>query len=82
VRQLERNLAVAKAVDPYAGSAPIPVMRFMADPAGEKALHMVNTDPQRTPTFTYFANPDIFHNNSPTHNPSPDAAHAAATCVD
>jgi hypothetical protein len=82
VRQLERNLAAAKAVDPYAGSAPIPVMRFMADPVGEKALHMVNTDPQRTPTFTYFANPDFFLYNSPTNNPCPDAAHAAATCVD
>jgi hypothetical protein len=32
----------------------------MADSVGEKALHMVNTDPARTPSFTAFGNPDYF----------------------
>jgi hypothetical protein len=82
LRQLERNLAAARAVDPYLGPDPQPVMLYMADPAGEKALHMVNTDPQRTPTFTYFANSDYFLYNSTTNSACPDAAHAAATCID
>ena len=31
-----------------------------ADPVEEKALHMVNADPHRTPTFTMFGNDDFF----------------------
>jgi hypothetical protein len=36
----------------------------MADPVEEQALHMVNADPARTPTFTAFANPDFFLSTS------------------
>ncbi len=80
LRQFERNLAAGKAVDPYRGSSPAPVMLYLADPVEEQALHMVNADPRRTPSFTYFANPDYFLT---TFNSScPDAAHPAATCVD
>ncbi len=32
----------------------------MADPVEEQSLHMVNSDPDRTPTFTMFGNPDFF----------------------
>ena len=32
----------------------------MADTVELKALHMINTDPQRTPTFVVFGNPDFF----------------------
>ena len=32
----------------------------MVDPIGEKVLHMVTADPQRTPTFTPFAQGDYF----------------------
>ncbi len=32
----------------------------MADVIGEKALHMVNADPARTPNFTAFADPNYF----------------------
>ena len=32
----------------------------LADPVELKALHMVNTDPNRTPTFVMFGNPDFF----------------------
>jgi hypothetical protein len=80
LRQFERNLAAGKAVDPYLGPNPSPVMLYMADPVEEQALHMVNADPRRTPNFTYFANPDYFFL---TFNSNcPDAAHSAATCVD
>jgi hypothetical protein len=36
------------------------VFERIADIVGEKALHMVNADPARTPNFTAFANPDYF----------------------
>ena len=32
----------------------------LADPVEEQTLHMVNTDPKRTPTFTMFGNADFF----------------------
>jgi hypothetical protein len=32
----------------------------LADAVGQKALHMVNADPARTPSFTAFGNPDYF----------------------
>ena len=61
VRQFERDAGAATALDPYvSASTPTPVAVALADPIGEKALHMVNSDPQRTPTFTLFGNPDFF----------------------
>jgi hypothetical protein len=66
VRKLERDMAAIQVNDPYAGKA-VPLMVAMADPVEMLALHMVNADPQRTPTFTYFANPDFFLTTS---NPS------------
>jgi hypothetical protein len=64
LRKLERDMFGLSAVDPYAGPSPVPVFVRMADPVEEKALHMVNTDPQRTPSFTAFGNPDFFLSTS------------------
>ncbi|MDX6513636.1 MAG: hypothetical protein QOE36_3140 [Gaiellaceae bacterium] len=80
VRQLERDVAAAQAVDPYVSSSPSPVTLWMADPVEEQALHMVNADPNRTPTFTQFANPDYFISTFNTN--CPDPAHSVADCVD
>jgi len=67
VRKFERDAGAAAAVDPYINSStPTPVAVALADPIGEKALHMVNSDPQRTPTFTLFGNPDFFITTSNT----------------
>jgi hypothetical protein len=60
LRQFERNLAAARAVDPYVSGLPQPVTVAMADTVGEQALHMVNADFRRTPNFTLFGNPDFF----------------------
>jgi hypothetical protein len=46
----------------------------MADAVGQKALHMVNSDPARTPSFTAFGNPDYFitaNNNVPSCGSNP-----------
>src|SRR5579859_1059519 len=60
VRQLERDAWNASAPDPYAQGGTSRIAVAMADTVGEKALHMVNADPKRTPTFTMFGNPDFF----------------------
>jgi hypothetical protein len=60
LRTLERNVAGLNAIDPYAGSTAAPVFVRLADAVGQKALHMVNTDPARTPSFTGFGNADYF----------------------
>jgi hypothetical protein len=60
VRKLERDVAAAKAVDPYAGGVAVPIAEQLADTVEEQTLHMVNSDPKRTPTFTMFGNPDFF----------------------
>jgi hypothetical protein len=80
VRKLERDVAVAQAVDPYISSSPTPITKFLADPVEEQTLHMVNADPRRTPTFTLFANPDYFLS---TFNVNcPDSAHSVPVCID
>jgi hypothetical protein len=60
LRQMERNVAGLNAIDPYVSSSATPVFERMADTVAEKTLHMVNSDPARTPSFTAFANPDYF----------------------
>src|SRR3989442_1229060 len=84
IREFERKLAAARGIDPYVDpSSPRDVMLFMADTVGEKALHMVNGDPRRTPDFTYFANPDYFLTTTNTAFPKADPPSSkVATCVD
>jgi len=61
VRKFERDSGAATAIDPYiSATTPTPVAVALADTVGEKTLHMVNSDPRRTPTFTLFGNPDFF----------------------
>jgi len=78
VRKLERDTGNLSSLDPYvrnsAGTVQtVPLTAALADTVEEQTLHMVNTDPNRTPTFTWFANPDFFfqtagsfHFNNPT----------------
>jgi hypothetical protein len=59
VRTLERDTGSVTAANPYTGTTQ-PVANYLADPAEEAILHMVNADPRRTPTFAMFAKPDYF----------------------
>lgn len=63
VRGLEREISGASAYDPITGRQ-TPITVNMADQAEESILHMVNGDPNRTPTFTLFGNPDFYFQNS------------------
>jgi hypothetical protein len=80
LRKLERDTAAAQALDPYVSSQKTPVALYLADKVGEKTLHMVTADPQRTPSFTLFANPDYFLTTSDFNCPT--SATRAHVCVD
>src|SRR3989442_1254469 len=60
VRKLERESAGLSWTNPYTGAGQTNVTQALADPVTEKTLHMVTADPNRTPTFPLFADPDWF----------------------
>jgi hypothetical protein len=68
VRNLERLVGGLKATDPYVRQNNTPqtvnLTEAMADPAEFPALHMINADSSRTPTFVDFGNPDYFFQTS------------------
>lgn len=59
VRQLERDVAGLTNLNPYTGTTQN-IANYLADPTEEAILHMVNSDPARTPTFALFAKPDYY----------------------
>jgi hypothetical protein len=69
VRKLEQDVGNLHSLDPYVRDSSgtvqtVPLTQSLVDVVGEKALHMVNADPNRTPTFTMFGNPDFFFQTS------------------
>jgi len=68
VRRLERDVGGLTAPDPYVRNngvvQTVPLTVSLADPVEEQTLHMVNSDPSRTPTFTMFGNADYFFQTS------------------
>src|SRR5580704_18105702 len=72
VRTLERDVAGLTANNPYTGTTQ-KITNYIANPAEEAILHIVDADPARTPTFALFAKPDYFL--------SPGAANCSTACV-
>jgi hypothetical protein len=72
LRSFEQAAANLSAFDPYINSSQLtPVARYLVDAPTLKAIHMINTDPQRTMSFTMFAQPDeYFQTFSPCPSPS------------
>jgi hypothetical protein len=58
-RKLEREAAGLIGYDPIVGGTN-QIMAALADHAEQALLHMVTSDPQRTPNFILFSNPDYF----------------------
>jgi hypothetical protein len=58
-RKLEQEAADLQGFDPITGGTN-QITQAMADHAEQALLHMVTSDPQRTPNFILFANPDYF----------------------
>jgi len=76
LRTFERASAKLTAVSPITGNADR-LTEALADPVELKLLHMITGDPQRTPSFVMFGDPDYFfltgapNCNSPCVNESP-----------
>ena len=60
VRTLDRDVGSLTASNPYSGNSNEKIANYLADPAEEAILHMVNADPARTPTLAVFARPDYY----------------------
>jgi hypothetical protein len=76
LRKLEQDVANATAPDPYKNAVE-PIAQRLADTVEEQTLHMVNSDPKRTPSFTMFADPDFFF----TESAFPAGCGTAVVCV-
>ncbi len=63
VRRLEREVGTLSEFNPINGRDDR-IAEDVADQTEERILHMVNSDPARTPTFTMFGNPDFFFQTS------------------
>ena len=73
LRKLEQDAGAATLPDPYKGGAQTPIAFRLADTVEENALHMVNSDPKRTPSFTMFGDDDFFFQiGNVCKGPSPD----------
>jgi hypothetical protein len=82
VRKLERDVSGLTAPDPYVrGGQSVPLTVNLADPAEEQALHMVNTDPNRMPTFTLFGNDDFFFTTSDPSFGTPNQCAGVHLCA-
>jgi hypothetical protein len=64
-RSFERSVANLTALNPYTGQTDR-LMERMADQTGMKVMHIFAAgDPNRNPTFTYFADPNYFITDFP-----------------
>jgi hypothetical protein len=63
VRRLERELGTLSVPNPITGRDDR-IVADIADQTQMRILHMVNSDPNRTPTLTMFGNPDFFFQTS------------------
>jgi hypothetical protein len=59
VRSFERATAQLKVMSPITGNTD-QLTRYLADPVELKLLHMITGDPQRTPSYVMFGDPDYF----------------------
>jgi hypothetical protein len=78
VRQLEKTMAGLSAVNPHTGlnesllgtGLGPQLQGALVDPAGQRLLHMHSpADPARTPTFTFFGNPNFYFVSSGSTSP-------------
>lgn len=65
-RAYERATSKLTAVSPITGNTD-QLTRLLADPVEMKLLHMITSDPQRTPNFVMFGDPDYFFQTSQTN---------------
>ena len=76
VRQLERDVSGLRVFNPRTG-ATVPAVQHIADQTTQDILHMTNTDPLRTPSFTMFGNADYFFTGQQPCSTPPPAGQTA-----
>jgi hypothetical protein len=64
VRAMEHTAARLIGSDLATGHR-VKLTRYLADPVELRLLHMITSDPKRTPTFIDFANPDFYLSSGP-----------------
>jgi hypothetical protein len=74
-RQLERDVGALTAINPITGNTDH-IAQAMADQTEQRFLHMVTSDPNRTPNFVVFGNDNYFSFASGT-----DTCDEAPACV-
>ena len=74
-RQLERDVGALTAINPITGNTD-KIAQAMADQTEQRFLHMVTSDPNRTPNFVVFGNDNYFSFASGT-----DTCDEAPACV-
>jgi hypothetical protein len=74
-RQLERDVGALTAINPITGNTDR-IAQAMADQTEQRFLHMVTSDPNRTPNFVVFGNDNYFSFASGT-----DTCDEAPACV-
>jgi len=80
VRRLERDIgSLTNPHDPYTGNDDEPIAAYLAGSVEQEILHLVNADPDRTPTFTLFPKPDYFFGSNVTCTPADQAPCASNT---
>jgi hypothetical protein len=66
-RQLERDIGALTAVNPLTNQTE-KIAQALADQTEQRFLHMITSDPNRTPNFVMFANADYFNFASGTQS--------------
>ena len=81
VRNLEREMTQLSWQNPYTNSVENNIIVRVADKAEMDILHMVTSDPWRTPTFTPFADPQWFFFATGGSTPATCATPAACASI-
>jgi hypothetical protein len=76
VRQLERDTSAMTADNPYSGATGEHIVKYQADRAEERILHMRTADRRRLPTYTMFPVPDYYFSTSGSPNVQIDPQYA------
>ena len=66
-RQLERDVGKLTAINPITGKTDV-IAQALADQTEQRFLHMITSDPNRTPNFVMFANDQYFNFASGTQS--------------
>lgn len=80
LRQFEQATAQLTATNPITGNTDV-LTKYMVDRVGLKALHMITADPNRTPNFVMFSNPDYYYQEAFSKSCSTAAQRESPACL-